>query len=125
MFAVVVDISQRFEVWQLVGLGLCFVGARAITVASDERLEKVLGQSVLDALNRIHLTTKEAAALMLIDHGNLTSMLRGEGRYHLGLVHLARLPFTFWTVFGPTLFYLMAKQNIQQIQEDLGLGKSA
>ena len=123
MFAVFVSTSQRFELWQLIGLGLCFVGAKAITMQTDERLEKVLGQAVLDALNQIHLTTKEAAALMQIDHGNLTSMLRGEGRYHLGLVHLARLPFTFWAWFGPTLFKLMAKQHIQQIQEDIGLGK--
>lgn len=98
---------------------------RLSAVQRDTELEKVLGQAVLNALDSIHLTLKEAAPIMGIDEANLRSMLRGEGRYHLGLVHLARLPFAFWTWFGPTLFFLMAKRNLTALQDSLDLRKAS
>ena len=116
-----VDYSLLY--WVLAG-GLV-AGLKGMAAQSEDRLEKVLGQAVLDALNAVHLSVKESAALMKVDEGNLRSMLRGEGKYHLGLVHLARLPFSFWTVFGPVLFFLMAQQSLHEIREDLGLRRSA
>ena len=96
-----------------------------LTVASSDNLEKVLGLAVLDALESIRLTVKEAAPIMRLDESNLRSMLRGDGKYHLGVVHLARLPFSFWLCFGPMLFALMARQNLTALAEDIGLRKSA
>jgi hypothetical protein len=96
-----------------------------LSAVSVDSLEKMLGLAVLDALEACHLTVKEAAPLMRLDESNLRSMLRGDGKYHLGVVHLARLPFTFWLCFGPKLFGLVARQNLEAIAEDIGLRKSA
>lgn len=96
-----------------------------LTVASSDDLERVLGMAVLDGLDAIHLSVKEAAPIMRVDEANLRSMLRGESRYHLGLIHIARLPFKFWYWFGPVLFALLLKRSLAALVEDSSLRKSA
>lgn len=112
------------EVVQFVVVVCWLFCTKASCVTTDD-LEQLLGEAVHNALRSARITVKEAARLMLVPEPNLYSMLRGDGKYHLGLVHLARLPFAFWTWFGPTLFYLVAKQNVVAIGEELGLRKSA
>lgn len=97
---------------------------KAAAVTTDD-LEQLLGEAVHTSLRQARITVKDAACLMRIPEPNLYSMLRGDGKYHLALVHLARLPFGFWSWFGPSLFYLVAKQNVVAIGEELGLRKSA
>ena len=90
---------------------------------AHDDIEKVLGMVVLDCLNAIHLTVKEAAPMMGVPEANLYSMLRGQGKYRLALVHLTRLPFPFWAQFGPRLFFLLAKMNIEAIGQERQIRK--
>lgn len=111
--------------WSGVVLVAGWLFCQRLSIMATDDLEQVLGIAVLDALGAIHLTVKEAAPMMRVNEANLRSMLRGEGKYHLGMVHLLRLPFQFWFWFGPVLFALVAKQRLTSMAEDLGLRKSA
>lgn len=100
---------------------LCLRFAAATT--SD--LEKLLGLAVLDALDATKLTVKEACGLMRTDYYHFMQALKGEPGRHISLTCLVRLPFTFWMAFLPILTYLIAKQNITDIAESLGVRRSA
>lgn len=121
----VADLAEWKAFGAVVAASVPVVIMRLSCVQPDAELEKILGRAVLDALDAIHLTVKEAAPLMKVDESNLRSMLRGEGKYKLGLVHIARLPFSFWTVFGPVLFFLLAKRNVTALAETLEMRKAS
>lgn len=87
-------------------------------------LETVLGQAVRDALMLARITEEQAADLMQMDLSALRKCLRGEGRLQLGIARLMRLPFSFWLHFSPTLMYLVAKKNITEIADDLGIKRN-
>jgi hypothetical protein len=106
-------------------LGVWAVGMRLMAAQPDDALDELLGASVLLALQQARITTKEAAALMKIDESQLRHGMRGEKGYHLSLNRLMRLPFAFWLHFSPAIIYLVAKKNVSDIAEDLGLRKSA
>ena len=91
---------------------------------TDER-ERLLGAAVLEGLDHAKLTVKEAACLMHWDESNLRKSLRGEPGHHMNLTRLLRLPVSFWMWFLPTLTYLVMRQNVTQVAEDLGLRRSA
>lgn len=90
-----------------------------------EPLEQVLGDAVLSALESARITVKEAVAIMAIDESQFRKALRGEGYRHISLNHLLKLPFSFWLAFSPTLMYLVAKKNMVEIAETVGLRRNA
>lgn len=121
MFAVVIVTHARgLSIWHLAGLILFFLALRC-SVMDLTDLEAVLGQAVRDALRAARITEEQAAPLMKMDLAALRRCLRGEGRLQLGVARLMRLPFVFWLTFAPTLMYLVAKINVEQIADDFGL----
>lgn len=101
-----------------------YVGAAILfklSAASTDDLEKILGQAVLESLERSRVTVKEAAALMRLDESQFRKQLRGEPSNHLSLTRLIRLPYGFWLWFSPSLIYLVAKKNTAEIAESIGL----
>lgn len=94
------------------------------TASSTDALEQALGDAVREALHLAKLTEKNAADVMRMDESHLRKALRGEPSHHISLTRLVRLPFTFWLYFSPSLIYLVAKQNVHDIAEDMGLTKS-
>lgn len=95
--------------------------ALKLTTASTDDLERVLGQAVLDALDRAQLTVKEAAAIMRLDESNFRKQLRGEPSHHISLTRLLRLPYRFWLWLSPSLIYLVAKRNAEEIADSIRL----
>ena len=88
-------------------------------------LEKVLGDAVRDALMLARITEENAADMVQMDVSSFRKALRGERHMQLGLARLMRLPFVFWLHFSPTLMYLVAKKNVTEIAESLGVRTSA
>jgi hypothetical protein len=113
--------------WRVVEIALPILWALTMraTVTATQDLEQVMCEAVIRSLENARITIKEAAALMKIDESQLRHGLRGEKGYHLSLNRLIRLPFAFWLHFSPALVYLSAKQNAEDIAEDLGLKRSA
>lgn len=125
MIAMSGDMGDWKSIAGIIAASIPLVVMRLSCAQHDAELEKILGRAVLDALDATRLTVKEAAPLMHVDESNLRSMLRGESKYHIGIVHLARLPFSFWTVFGPALFFLLAKRNVTALAESMDLRKAS
>jgi hypothetical protein len=100
-------------------VGAC-VALRCAAVSTDD-LERDLGQAVLDALDRAQITVKEAAAIMRLDESNLRKQLRGEPSNHISLTRLLRLPYRFWLWLSPSLIYLVAKRNAEEIAVSIGM----
>ncbi len=117
-------IHGSYSIWQLLLL-VGFFGLLKCAAMDLAPLEQVLGDAVLASLDAARITVKEAASLMKIDESQLRKGLRGEPSHHLSLNRLVRLPFGFWLHFSPTLTYLVAKKNVTEIAEDLGLRKGA
>lgn len=115
---------EELDATQIAILTLWLFGVR-IAAASGEALDKLLGAATLLCFELSRITVKEAAPIMGMDESHLRQALRGEAAHHLSLNRLVRLPFAFWLHFGPALIYLVAKQNVQAIAEDLKLRKSA
>lgn len=86
-------------------------------------LEKLLAQSVADALHNARICTKEAAGAMGISDSLLARQLRGEPGQHLSLTKLIRLPWEFWLWFGPTLMWLVAKKRINELADEVSRSK--
>jgi len=99
--------------------GACF--ALKLSASSTDDLEKALGQAVLDSLDRAHITVKEAAAIMHLDESNFRKQLRGEPSNHISLTRLLRLPYRFWLWLSPSLIYLVAKRNAEEIAVSMGM----
>jgi hypothetical protein len=107
-----------------VGQALYFVGAcfaLKLSAMTTDDLEKDLGQAVLDSLDRAQITVKEAAAIMHLDESNFRKQLRGEPSNHISLTRLLRLPYRFWLWLSPSLIYLVAKRNAEEIAVSIGL----
>lgn len=115
-------IHGSYSFWQCAVIGLWFFLMKAMA-ADLSSLEQLLGEAVLDALEGARITVKEAAAIMKVDESTFTKALRGEGYRHISLNHLVKLPFSFWLRFSPSLTYLVAKKNTQEIAETFGLRK--
>jgi len=111
---------SRLAVAQLAYCAAMFFALK-LAASSTDGLERDLGQAVLDALDRAHLTVKEAAALMRIDESQFRKQLRGEASNHLSLTRLMRLPYRFWLWLSPSLIYLVAKRNAEEIAESMRL----
>lgn len=101
--------------------GAVFALLYRATASGTDALEHALGEAVRESLHLARLTEKSAAALMGTDESNLRKALRGEAGHHISLTRLVRLPFTFWLFFSPTLTYLVARQNVRDVAEDLGV----
>lgn len=114
----------QLDAVQIVLIALWLCGIR-IAAASGEELDRLLGAATLLCFQLSRITVKEAAPIMGMDESHLRQALRGEAAHHLSLNRLVRLPFAFWLHFGPALIYLVAKENVQAIAEDLKLRKSA
>lgn len=115
-------VAHSFSAWQAFGIAV-FVVVHALSITDTSELEKLLGQTVLQALEHARLTVKEACALMRVDEGHFRKGLRADEGSHISLTRLVRLPFTFWLAFTPSLIYLVAKTHVHEIAEDLGLRK--
>jgi hypothetical protein len=102
-----------------------FLLALRLSAAMTEDLEKALCQAVVDALLRSRLTVEQAAGIMEWNVHNFRHALRGDPRHQLSLNKLVKLPFSFWMWMLPDLAFLVARQNIRHIGEDLGLTRSA
>jgi hypothetical protein len=98
---------------------------RLSATQTTEDMERLLGAAVLEGLDHAKLAVKEAAALMAWDESNLRKALRGEPGHHISLNRLVRLPIQWWMWFLPTLTYLVMRQNVAHVAEDLGLRRSA
>lgn len=117
-------IHGSVSLWHVIVVGFWIVGQKCAAIDLSH-LETVLGDAVLSSLDAARITVKEAAALMKIDESQLRKGLRGEPSHHISLNRLVRLPFAFWMQFSPSLVYLVAKKNAQEIAEDLGMRKGA
>ncbi len=117
-------IHGSYSLGQIVLMVTWFCGLKCAAMDLSQ-LEQVLGDAVLTSLDAARITVKEAASLMAIDESQLRKGLRGEKSYHLSLNRLVRLPFAFWLHFSPALTYLVARKNVVEIAETLGLRKSA
>ncbi len=104
----------------VVSLLIFFLLLRA-TALDLSALEAVLGQAVRDALMLARISEEQAATLMQMNESALRKCLRGEGQLQLGVARLLRLPFAFWLHFSPSLMYLVAKKNMTEIANDLGI----
>jgi len=100
-------------------VGACFL--LKLSAVSTDELEKDLGQAVLDSLDRAQITVKEAAAIMHLDESNFRKQLRGEPSHHISLTRLLRLPYRFWLWLSPSLIYLVAKRNAEEIAVSIGM----
>lgn len=89
-----------------------------LSAADLSDLERMLGEAVIEALERAHIPVKVACAAMTMDESNFRKALRGEPSNHFSLNRLLRLPYSFWLFFLPTLSYIVAKTHITQIVED-------
>ena len=105
---------------QLLYLAGACLAFRCAAMTTDD-LEKDLGQAVLDSLDRAQITVKEAAAIMRLDESNFRKQLRGEPSNHISLTRLLRLPYRFWLWLSPSLIYLVAKRNAEEIAVSIGM----
>jgi len=109
--------------FKFVIVGLALSGM--FSAMNFDEMNQVFGDAVLSALESARITIKEAVAIMAVDESQFRKALRGEGYRHVSLNHLLKLPFSFWLHFSPTLMYLVAKKNMVEIAETVGLRKSA
>lgn len=116
--------SSPLSLSQILVIALWLLGLRC-SAMDLESLEVLLGNAVLSALESAKVTVKEAGALMVLDESTLRKAIRGEKSHHWSLNRLMKLPFSFWLHFGPTLLWLVAKRNAQEIAETVGLRRSA
>lgn len=110
----------RLRLAQLAYLAGAFFLLKLSAVSTDD-LERDLGQAVLDSLDRAQITVKEAAAIMRLDEANFRKQLRGEPSNHISLTRLLRLPYRFWLWLSPSLIYIVAKRNAEEIAVSIGL----
>jgi hypothetical protein len=109
---------------QIVTAALFYLCIKAMSFDLSD-LEKVLGESVRDALMLARITEEQAADLMGMHVSALRKCLRGEGQLQLGVARLMRLGFVFWLHFSPVLMYLVAKKHAMETAEGLGIRKGA
>jgi hypothetical protein len=105
-----------------VGYYICVASVGALLGMSqqvDDELAALLGQAVRDGLHAARIPIKEAIAHMGIAESQFNAQLQGKPGAHLSLLRLARLPWPFWMTFGPSLMWLLAKRNIDQITESV------
>lgn len=96
-----------------------------LSAQQTDDLERLLGEAVRDALRFARITEEQAADMMRMNDSHLRKALRGEPSHHISLTRLVRLPYVFWLYFSPTLIYLVARRNTEQIAEDLGVRRPA
>lgn len=122
--AVLLEIGRptfSHSVQQIVSIAVVVVWLLMLrmTSASTEELERLLGLAVLDALGLARLTVKEACVLMAVDYFHFMAAVKCERGRHISLTRLVRLPFSFWMFFLPQLTYMIAKQHVTDIAEQL------
>lgn len=119
--AVVLSVKPVLGMWQaILSFAALFVWllCQRLAAADLSELEQLLGAAVLEALERAHLPVKVAAPTIGMDESNFRKALRGEPGHHISLTRLVRLPLSFWSVFLPSLSYLVVKLHVTQIIED-------
>lgn len=91
---------------------------RLSAVVTDD-LERLLGVAVLDALRFARLSVKEGCALMRVDYFHFLAAIKGEKGRRIALAPLLRLPLAFWVALLPELTWLVTRQRVTEIAEEL------
>jgi hypothetical protein len=119
IWGVAIHNAPHLRVGMAILLAAWLFALRLSVSQSTEDMERLLGLAVMEGFDKAKLTVKEAAALMSWDESNLRKSLRGERGHHMNLTRLLRLPVQFWMWFLPVLTYLVMRQNVRDVAEDL------